>query len=363
MMADRTEELFKADTTLMGYYNRVYAGGRWKHFMDQAHLGYIAWNDPPENSLRAIKLLRPEIPVAASLGVAVEGSVKAWSGAEEAPLLPPFDVFNRQTRYIEIFNRGNEPYEYTVITDNPWITVSHTTGTVTHQQRVELKVDWPMITYGSHEGTVTVKGAGSEVNVRVTAFNPAEPQPATVEGFVEADGYVSMEAASYTLNVDTDDRYWEWIEDYGRTLSGLRATAVTDAPPAVPGKDAPFLEYKMYLFSTGEFETVLHVAPSLNFLPDRDFKIGLSVDDGESQIITVVPKEFNAENGNREWEQIVMNSTRYVKGTISVSEPGYHTLKIWMIDPGIVLEKIVVNTGGLRLSYLGPPESFSGRRQ
>jgi len=363
MMADRTEELFKADTTLMGYYNRVYAGGRWKHFMDQAHLGYIAWNDPPENSLRAIKLQRPEIPVAASLGVAVEGSAEAWPGTDGAPILPPFDVFNRQTRYIELFNRGNEPFEYTVMADNPWITVSHTAGTVTHQQRIELKVDWPVITYGNHEGTVTVKGAGSEVNVRVTAFNPAEPQPATVEGFVEADGYVSMEAASYTLNVDTDDRYWEWIEDYGRTLSGLRATAVTDAPPAVPGKDAPLLEYKMYLFSTGEFETVLHVAPSLNFLPDRDFKIGLSVDDSEPQIITVVPKEFNAENGNREWEQTVMNSTRYVKGTISVSEPGYHTLKIWMTDPGIVLEKIVVNIGGLRPSYLGPPESFSGRSQ
>ena len=61
-MALRTEQLFTADTALMGYYNRVYAGGRWKHFMDQAHLGYIAWNDPPENSLRHIKLERPEVP-------------------------------------------------------------------------------------------------------------------------------------------------------------------------------------------------------------------------------------------------------------------------------------------------------------
>ena len=52
MMADRTEELFKTDTALMGYYNRVYAEGRWRHFMDQAHLGYISWADPPENSLR-----------------------------------------------------------------------------------------------------------------------------------------------------------------------------------------------------------------------------------------------------------------------------------------------------------------------
>ncbi|MRR18951.1 glycosyl hydrolase [bacterium] len=382
MMADRTEELFRADTMLMGYYNRVYADGRWNHFMDQSHLGYVNWADPPVNSLRHIKLERPVIPEGALPAIAVEGSPAAWPavtaeeqagasrgpavagtakaspGPEETPLLPPFDAFNRQTRYFDVFNRGSEPFDYTITANDPWITLSHTAGAITDQQRVLVSIDWQMLTYGSHDGSITVRSAGREARIGLTAFNPAEPQPSTVEGFVEADGYVSMEAAHYTLNIDTDERYWEWIEDYGRTLSGLRATAVTDAPPAVPGKDAPLLEYKMYLFSVGDFETVLHLAPSLNFLPDRDFKIGLSIDDADPQIITVVPKEFNAENGNRVWEKTVMDNTRYVKGTVNVKEPGYHTLKIWMIDPGIVLEKIVVNTGGLRPSYLGPPESY-----
>jgi hypothetical protein len=360
-MADSTEILFAADTAMMGYYNRIYASGRWNHFMDQAHLGYINWADPPVNSLRAIKLKRIELPDTACPGVAVEGSEKAWPHDSVALQLPEFDVFNMQERYIEIFNRGKQPFEYSAKADNPWIILHHASGTIKEQQRIPVTIDWSVLTYGRHKGTITITIAGKEVKVSLSAFYPAEPQPATLEGFVEAEGYVSMEAEHYTANYDTEERYWEWIENYGRTLSGLRATAITDPPPAVPGKDSPYLEYRMYLFSAGAFETALHVSPALNFLPDRDFKIGISLDEEEPQIITVVPKEFNAQNGNKEWEQTVRDNTRYVKTKLQVNNPGYHTLKIWMIDPGIVLEKIVLNTGGVKPSYLGPPESFFHR--
>jgi hypothetical protein len=55
-MAEETRRLFRADTSLMGYYNRSFANGKWNHFMDQAHLGYKSWRDPPFNSLQAIQL-------------------------------------------------------------------------------------------------------------------------------------------------------------------------------------------------------------------------------------------------------------------------------------------------------------------
>ena len=76
--ADQTVALFQQHTNLMAYYNRTFAGGKWDHFMDQSHIGYRGWQDPPANNLSAIKLERVDVPDEAVMGVAVEGSELAW---------------------------------------------------------------------------------------------------------------------------------------------------------------------------------------------------------------------------------------------------------------------------------------------
>jgi hypothetical protein len=40
-----------------------------------------------------------------------------------------------------------------------------------------------------------------------------------------------------------------------------------------------------------------------------------------------------------------------------VARPGRHTVTFWALAPGLVLQRLVVDAGGLRPSYLGPPES------
>ncbi len=357
-LAEKTEILFRADTSLMGYYNRKYAGGKWNHFMDQTHLGYKSWADPRVNSLDALHLYRIQIPDISDMGIALEGSENVWPVTGEPAVLPSFDIFNRQERYFEIFNKGSKSFTYSITCDEPWILLKDTAGSISTEKRITVTIDWKKFPAGRQNGTIKIRGAGTEVKVSMSVFNPVPQQSGVIKGFVEADGYVSMEAEHYSSINNTANRKWEKVEDYGRTLSGMRATTFTDAPSAIPGKNAPCLEYGMYLFSSGEAALRLILSPTLNFLAERDLKIGLSFDNEDSRIVVVVPKDFSAMNGNKDWEQTVMDNARYLDLKQIFKVPGYHTLKIWMIDPGIVVEKIVLDTGGVSASYLGPPESF-----
>lgn len=44
--ADRAEYCFRRDAELCDDYNHNIAGGKWKHMMDQTHIGYTFWDEP-----------------------------------------------------------------------------------------------------------------------------------------------------------------------------------------------------------------------------------------------------------------------------------------------------------------------------
>jgi hypothetical protein len=219
-------------------------------------------------------------------------------------------------------------------------------------------VDWQLAPQGASSGTIKVTGANRQLEIRVDAFNPTAPTRDNLDGFVEGEGCVSIEPEHFTRKIDAGLNRWIRIPNYGRTLSGMRASQPVNAPSAMPGMNAARLEYKMYLFSTGSVEVATITSPTLNFVPGRGLRLGISFDGATPQILTLVPADYKAQNGNRDWERVVADNARTVYSTQRIDRTGYHTLKYWMVDPGVVLQKIVVNLGGVKPSYLGPPESF-----
>jgi hypothetical protein len=97
------------------------------------------------------------------------------------------------------------------------------------------------------------------------------------------------------------------------------------------------------------------VAPTLNFVPGHGLRFAVSLDDETPQVEEYVAQVGGDAGG---WSESVLDGVRHVVSAHKAVEPGRHVLKVWRVDPGVVLERIVVDMGGVRPSYLGPPESF-----
>jgi hypothetical protein len=353
-LANKARELFQADAALSRYYNETLAHGKWHHMMDQTHIGYTYWNEPARNAMPAVQEI--QVPIKGEIGVAVEGSEAGYPGArlEGAPTphaqLPPQNVFDKQPRYLEIFNRGQMPLRFNIDVHEPWLHVSQTSGTITKDQRILVSVDWNSAPIGTTRGSIAVNGPDNQkIMIDVPVINPEEPKPQNIGGFIEADGHVSIEAEHFNRAVAPTGLEWEIIPDFGRTLSGMTVFPVTAQIPA----GSAHLEYKMYLFKTGEINVDTYFAPTQRFQPNDGFRYAISFDDEKPQVVN-----FHGGYTQAEWERSVKDGVRISTSKHILNKPGPHTLKFWAVDPGLVLEKLVVNSGGVRPSYLGPPESF-----
>jgi hypothetical protein len=230
------------------------------------------------------------------MGVAIEGSSAAWPGSAGPAVLPTFDSYNQPRHFIDVFNRGRAPFEFTAAASAPWIVLSATRGSVEKEVRLWVSIDWDKAPPGGGKGAVTIKGAGSApIAVEADAFYPNRPSGAEVKGFVETSGYVSMEAEHYTRKVDAGLVTWQRIPDYGRTLSAMSVFPVT-AESVLPPAGAPCLEYRMFLFHAGRVEVEAILSPTLNFTPERGLRYAISFDDEPPQVIDAL-----AHNEQGDW--------------------------------------------------------------
>jgi glycosyl hydrolase family 115 (putative glucuronidase)/glycosyl hydrolase family 115 len=340
-LAARVRRLFAEDAELTRRFHEDIAGGKWNHMMSQTHLGYITWSDPPRNVMPPVTEI--QVPKAAEMGVAVEGNESAW----RTPLaLPEMSVFERRSRYIEIFNRGEEPFRYTIAASAPWIALSRTEGSVAKSERIEVSARWDEVPPDAEAATLTISGPGErKPTVRVSVRNPSRGRPGGA-GFVEAQGVVSIEAEHFAHAAAPTAREWLRIPDHGRTLSGMTTLPVDASPEGMR------LEYAMHLFDAGKVTVHATLAPTQKIQPGPGLRFAIAFDDEKPQVVNL-----HADESRAYWSRSVLDGAVTFTTDHVLARPGAHTLKYWPLDSGIVLQKLVVDAGGLKPSYLGPPES------
>jgi hypothetical protein len=175
--------------------------------------------------------------------------------------------------------------------------------------------------------------------------------------FVDTQGYVSIEAEHFANNVSYGNGKWEVIDDYGRTLSSMKVFP-TDLQAKKPGIDAPYLEYRFVTGTKGRVDAYVYCAPTNSLTAETGMKYAVSVDGGKPQVVDTFTKDTPVGRG-KEWEDGVMQNIRITKTCHELSDAEVHTLRIYMVDAGFVLQKLVIDCGNNLLeSFLGPEESY-----
>ena len=355
--AKLAKELFVEDSLITNYYNNVMADGKWVHMMDQTHIGYTSWQQPDKNYMPEVRKI--ELPDAAEMGVAIEGSEKWWPMEASEATLPEYDSFNKQSYYIEIFNRGKQPFNFTVNTSQPWIIVSVSKGKIEKQKRIFVSVDWKKAPDGTTIVPIKIEGTGKNVMVNLVVKN-YKSLKTNNDTFIESNGYVSIETENYSRAVESELIKWRKIPNLGRTASAMTIEPVT-VPEQTVNENSPRLEYKIHFFSKGEMKVNLLLSPTLNFQHTKGLRYSVSLDNETPQVVNIHSADTIPDwKYPNEWNQKVSNNIKVTTTKHNIENDGEHTLKVWAVDPGVVIQKIVVETYpvGIKQSYLGPPQSY-----
>lgn len=354
---DEVQRCYDSLQVITRGYNSL-LGGKWNHMMSmrQNYDGVSAYFNLPH-------LATHDAAGAPRLALQVAG--EDVTGARAFHALPAFDNYLRRTYPVEIYNRGGGTLAWTAHASEPWVVLSKSAGKTADEERITVGIDWEKAPSGNAVPAQIVFRAGEQSEkVLVSLFNPTAPSRAELRGiYVENNGCVSIPAAGCHRVRENDRIKITVVEDLGIEGPALQLGDPTAPLQIFRSRDVPCAEYDFYAFDAGSVDVYTYVLPTFPLHADRDFRIGentntdtkysVQIDDGA----LATPSSSHVEY-SQVWFESVLRNCAVNKSTLHIDKPGRHTLRIRVGDPGIVLQKIVLDFGGMKRSYLGPQSTL-----
>ncbi|WP_420789001.1 glycosyl hydrolase 115 family protein [Bacteroides zhangwenhongii] len=339
--------------TITEEYNSL-LGGKWNHIMTTRQGFAASYFELP-------KLETVSLPDAPSLGIWVEGE-DVLKGKSSFYMLPAFNTYLRQSHFFDVFNKGKGKLNWNIKVSETWIQVNKDKGSTAIEDRIWVSIDWTKVPVGDRvSGVIEVVVDGmKQEKIYVSVFNPTSPSLTEIDTlFVEHNGYVSISAADYHRKVENDVIKIMTIPNLG-----FENAAVQLGNPIAPmqrtgSSIVPRVEYDFYTFEQGAVDVYTYVLPTFTLSADKDYagheatnietRYGVCIDDGPVMNPSTSSFEYA-----QIWYESVLKNCRINKTTLHINKPGKHTVKVLCGDAGTVLQKIVLDFGGMKRSYLGP---------
>jgi len=346
---------YKGIISETNYFNKVMAHGKWSGIMSMHPRDLPVFGQP--NADFPVQSNSPHFVIQ------TEGAEADTSG--HVRILPDFTNSNGQPHFFDVFLSGNaDNVNYSVSAKQNWIRISNKSGKLVNsgpnsQQRVWVNIDWdhaPRLT--RFTGLITVSCSDQNYNVRVNCKRVLPVAGSANRGFVESNGYISIYAKDFQQVQNNGHSRWEKITGMSGTGTSVEALPLTITNSAAKIlkdssiKNQPALTYIFNTITEGPALIQFYTIPTHPVNKDGGVRYGICVDDGGCEIV-----DFQTFGRSDEWKQAVLsNSIMRSLKTPSLT-PGQHKLKIYMIDPGVILDRIVIDMGGIKPFYGLIPES------
>ncbi len=342
LYADKAKEAFERIKDATSFYNDTIAHGKWKHMMSYNPRELPVFDMPPTNTYHPI--------YENAGGIMPEGYLNPIAPNANSVSLPVFNSLTDRRYFIDVYNSGSKALKWGAKAEDSWVKISKTSGETKFDERIWVSINWNAIaTNDTKQSKVLFKLNGQNYPVNIKALK-SDWSVDNENFFVEDIGIVCIEAEGFVSVQNKTDGYWKRIQGLGRYSDAMGTFPVTAEPFDINDlSTAPELRYDFHTTSSGEVKLKFHCLPNQPINDCYKLRFAYSIDNAEPIIINAALNDEMNEN-NQEWKEDVLNAVRMRQNMDTLKEKGKHQLKITMIDPGVVLDKI-------EILMLGKPES------
>jgi hypothetical protein len=157
------------------------------------------------------------------------------------------------------------------------------------------------------------------------------------------EGVSFIEAAAFSKAHHGQGVEWRVIRELGRSVGSV--TALPQGRPATAPADGVYLEYAVTVAKAGELIAELQMVPTLNTSGGVDVRIGVSLDEGPVQTLSLrlVPSPDPPKSQEqRNWEQAVIDNLFPLQARFAAVTPGKHVVKVWRLDDNAVIQRLAL---------------------
>ncbi len=150
---------------------------------------------------------------------------------------------------------------------------------------------------------------------------------------------ISIDAAKPSRNVGRGGVAWKAVADLGHrgdAMAIFPSTALSVDVAELRTK-APGLEYRFDLGEEGMVEVATECLPTFAIDPKRGLRYAVAIDDEAPQVVDLATKEYGPG-----WAERVLQNKAVGRTKHRIHAHGRHTLRVWMVDPGLVLDRFEV---------------------